>query len=164
MILLSCILIGLLMPFGRILAAMPFVGGITRLSGYAQSIDKGLGVFSNPTTLKQLAFVGGGLFFYKQLISKVPHYRLLFTSYFLSVCWLMVWNDFPVFAGRFAMYFSITEVVVIPCFLYLFNRRSQVLVMSILVLFAFVVLYLNSITFLTKEMGYYPYRIIVLNQ
>lgn len=163
-ILFLCMAIGLIMPLGRVLSTMPFVNDISRLSGYAKDINVALGVFSNPTTLKQLVFISGGLLFYDRLSRKIPHYRVLITSYLLSVCWLMIWNDFPIFSGRFAMYFSVTEIALIPCFLYLFNRYSKYVIISVFILFSFVVLYLNGITYLTKEAGYFPYKMIVLYQ
>lgn len=159
-IVVSSAIIGTIMPLGRIIAVLPFVGSISRVAGYAQDITGALGIWTNPTTLKQLVFVISSLLFYKKIKESIPYFRIIIVPYSLSVCWLMLWNDFPIIAGRLAMFFSITEVVLIPCFIYVFAKHSRPIAMAILIVLAFFILYLNGITFLTPEMGYYPYRTI----
>ena len=153
-----CMVIGTIMPLGRMMASLPMTASMSRIAGYAQDLSSALGIWTNPTTLKQLVFSIAGLLFYKRIERDIPWFRIIIVPYVMSVCWLMVWNDFPIIAGRIAMFYSITEVVLIPCFLYLFTPLSRPIVTSVLVILAFAILYLNGITFLTPQSGYFPYR------
>lgn len=155
-----CAIIGTFMPIGRIASTLPFIGSFSRVSGYIADLSSGLGVWTNPTTLKQLTFAIFGLLFYNQINGIYPNYRIIIVPYFMSVCWLMLWNDFPIIAGRLAMYFSITEVVLVPSLFYAFTKYSRSIVAMFFIILAFAILYLNGITHLTPEMGYYPYKTI----
>lgn len=157
---LICAIIGTFIPFGKLLSSLSFISNISRVAGYAQDINQALGVWSNPTTLKQLFFSIIGLFFYKKIKFYMPNYRIIITPYVMSVCWLMLWNDFPIIAGRLATYFSITEIILISSFIYIFKAMSKPIVLATLIVLAFAILYLNGITFLTPETGYYPYKTI----
>lgn len=155
-----CIVIGTVMPIGKLMASLPMTASISRLAGYAKDLSSSLGIWTNPTTLKQLVFSIAGLLFYKRIECEVPWFRIILVPYVISVCWLMLWNDFPIIAGRMAMFYSITEIFLVPCFLCIFTPLSRPIVLGILVLLAFAILYLNGITFLTPESGYFPYRTI----
>jgi hypothetical protein len=132
-----------LMPLGKLLSQLPVGGLLRRVTVYSWMIGQPEGVLSNPTLIKQLFIALVGLIWWNRLSEKVPHFRMLFIPVLLSLCWLLVWNDFSIVAGRVATFFSVTEVLVIPCFLALFTPRSRPVVALGIVAFAFAVLYLN---------------------
>lgn len=156
-----CTLIGFLFPLGRLLASLPLIGQLSRISGYAQDIDGALGILNNPNTLKQLVIVIIGIYYFDVLIKKVPYYRILLIGSLLSACWLMCWNDFPIVAGRFAMYFSLGEIILLPSYLLVLTKKSRMIGALLIIALAFMQLYLNHISHLTPESGYYPYRSIL---
>ena len=61
----------------------------------------------------------------------------------MSLCWLALWNDFPIISNRMATFFSITEVLLVPSFIYLVRRRSIPIVIGGIVFYAFLTLWLN---------------------
>ena len=148
-----------------LLNALPKIGILARLSNYSWMIGSSkLGILTNPTVLKQLFFVGISLFFYRQLDQKVPMFRVLLTPYILSVCWLMVWNDFAIMAGRMATFLSVTEVLDLPQSLLLVKRSSQPIVASVLISLAFMILYLNGNYYMSDVPGLLPYRFAPFEQ
>lgn len=161
---LGSLVIGYLAPFGNLLASAPFIGSVSRIAGYAQSLSEPLGILTNPTTLKQLFFTLAGLCFYNRLNERVPSFSVIFLPYMLSVCWLMVWNDFPIVAGRMATFLSVTEVVLLPSFLSLFEKMSKPIIMIIFIFLALTILYMNGNYYLTIVEGYLPYQTIFTEQ
>ncbi len=159
--LLLCLLMGFVYPLGKLLINLPGFISISRLSGYAEDIYGGLGIFSNPNTLKQIVIVLIGIKYYNFLIGKVPYYRTILLGSYISVCWLICWNDFPIVAGRFSMFFSLAEIILLPSFLMVLNKRSRLIGMLLILSLAFMQLYLNNIKYLTPESGYYPYKSII---
>lgn len=136
--------VAFVMPLGGLLSHLPGGGVQQRILVYSYMIDgPGAGILTNPTIVKQLFFVFVGLRYWDTLSEKAPYFKLLFVPLVISLCWLLVWNDFSIFAARIATFFSVTEVLVVPCFLYLFTPRSRPLATLAIVVFAFAVLYLN---------------------
>lgn len=155
----GCLVCSYVFSAGRLLNALPQVGVLSRLNNYSWMIGVSkLGVLTNPTVLKQLFFVGISLFFYSTLEQRVPKFRVLLTPYILSVCWLMVWNDFAIMAGRMATFLSVTEVLVMPLPLLLVKRSSRPVMATVLVSLAFAILYLNGNYYMTEVPGLLPYR------
>jgi len=140
----ASLVIAYVMPLGRFLSHLPFGGIVGRISVYSWMIDQSTGVLTNPTIAKQRLFVAVGVGYWNTLSEKAPHFRLLFIPLVMSLCWLLVWNDFSIIAARIATFFSITEVLVVPSFLYLFTPRSRPVAVVVIVLFAFATLCLNT--------------------
>ncbi len=118
-----CLAVAFVAPLGHLLTLLPGGGVMQRLLNYTWMVgsEESVGVLANPTILKQLFFV----------------------PLIVSLCWLLIWNDFPIVAGRIATFFSVTEVLVVPSFLYLFTPASRPVAALGIVAFAFTVLYLN---------------------
>ncbi len=153
------LVIAYVMPFGRLLSSLPAVGVLSRVANYTWMIGgQSLGVLTNPTVLKQLFFVSLSLMYYETLSTKIPHFKVLLVPYVMSVCWLMVWNDFPIVSGRMATFLSVTEVLIMPLPLALVNRRSRLLMGGLLVLLAGLILYMNGNYYLSDVPGLLPYR------
>ena len=160
-----CLVSSYVFSAGMLLNALPKIGILARLSNYSWMIGSSkLGILTNPTVLKQLFFVGISLFFYRQLDQKVPMFRVLLTPYILSVCWLMVWNDFAIMGGRMATFLTVTEVLIIPQSLLLVKRSSQPIVASVLISLAFMILYLNGNYYMSDVPGLLPYRFAPFEQ
>ena len=140
----ASLVVAYLIPLGRFLSNLPGGGLQQRITVYSWMLDQSTGILTNPTILKQLFIAFVGLWFWDVLSEKVPRFRLLFIPMLLSVCWLLVWNDFQIVAARIATFFSVTEVLVIPAFLALFTPRSRPVVTFGIVFFAFAVLYLHT--------------------
>lgn len=158
-IVLASLFVGIFFPLGHMLLNLPTHGALSRISNYSWMIGSSrLGVLSNPTTLKQLFFVLGSLIFYDKLMVKVPHFRVMLTPYILSVCWLMLWNDFAIVAGRMATFLSVTEVLIMPLPLLLVKKGSRPIVALTLIALAFTILYWNGNYYMANVPGLLPYR------
>lgn len=158
-IVIGCLVCSYVFSAGKLLMSLPTVGVWTRISNYSWMIGTSkLGVLTNPTVLKQLFFVAVSLLFYRQLSEKVRMFRVLLTPYILSVCWLMLWNDFAIVAGRMATFLSITEVLIIPLPILLFKKNIRPVVGCGLVMLAFAILYMNGNYYLSEVPGLLPYR------
>lgn len=138
-----CLTIGLVMPLGKLLSMTPLGGIGERIAVYTWMIGSSSGIFTNPTILKQLFIVILCFSYWETLNDKVPHFKILSFCLMMSLCWLLLWNDFPIISGRLGTFFSITEVMVIPSFLYIVTPRSRSLVFLIITLYAFLILWLN---------------------
>lgn len=158
-VVISSLIIAYIMPFGHLLTSLPAVGVLSRIANYNWMLEgKGLGVLTNPTVLKQLFFVSLSLTYYDTLKIKVPHFHLLLVPYIMSVCWLMLWNDFPIVSGRMATFLSVTEVLIMPIPIVLVNRRSKPLMGILLIILAFMILYMNGNYYLSDVPGLLPYH------
>ncbi len=139
-----CLVIGILFPFGKLLTMLPGGALFQRIKNYSWMVEQGApGILTNPTIIKQLFFSFICLKYWKTLDERVPYFRLLVTPLLVSVCWLVVWNDFAIIAGRIGTFFSITEVLVVPMLLYLVTPRSRPVMGLLLVLYALSTLSLN---------------------
>ncbi|MDE6460526.1 MAG: EpsG family protein [Paramuribaculum sp.] len=153
------LLISYVFSAGMLLNALPKVGIFSRVSNYSWMIGSSkLGVLTNPTVLKQLFFVVISLVYYDRIKEHCPNFRLLLVPYLLSVCWLMVWNDFAIVAARMATFLSVTEVIIIPTTLILFKKHSRQIAGTVLIALAFIILYWNGNYYLTDVPGLLPYR------
>lgn len=160
---LASLITAYVMPFGKLLMILPTSGILARISNYSWMIGDSSGVLTNPTILKQLFFVSLSIAYYKVLIHKIPYFKLMFVPYAISVCWLLVWNDFSIVAGRMATFFSITEVIVIPSMLVLVTPKSRPILVLLLILLAFMILYLNGSNYIGKVTGLLPYQFAPLH-
>ena len=143
----GCFAVGMVFPFGKMLSLLPTGGVFERVQAYSYMLEQqASGILNNPTTLKQLFIVVVCLCFWNTLKANTPHFKLLVVPMAMSVCWLMVWNDFPIVAARMATFFSVTEVLVYPMLLNLVSDRSKPIVAMVLILFAFSTLFLNLAT------------------
>lgn len=137
------LLVGIVMPLGQLLSHIP-VGGIgARIATYKWMIGSNASGIFNITFLKQFIFCAFSLLYWKKLNSKVPHFYIFFVCMAMSLCWLSLWNDFPIISNRIATFFSITEVLLVPSFIYLVKHRSIPIVIGIIVFYAFITLWLN---------------------
>ncbi len=133
--------VGLAYPLGALFRTIPIVDFLARAQSYADSgYDEALGVFTNPTVLKQLLICTTGLLFYNRLIDKVWGFRVFLVSYFIATCWLILWNDFAIMAGRVATFFSVTEGILLASYLFLIERRSRVIYVVFVIVFAWMML------------------------
>lgn len=137
------LLVGMVMPLGQLLSHIP-VGGIgARIATYAWMIGSNASGIFNITFIKQFIFCVFSLLYWEKLNSKVPHFNIFFVCMAMSLCWLALWNDFPIISNRMATFFSITEVLLVPSFIYLVRRRSIPIVIGGIVFYAFLTLWLN---------------------
>lgn len=119
------LLIGMCMPLGSFLKAMPYMEGLERIQNYSgwEEYNGAMGIFSNPTVLKQLIIVAVSLKYYHYLQERVYAFSTILVLYVFSVCWLIVWNDFGIVAARIATFFSIGEVLLVASFYHLFSSK-----------------------------------------
>jgi hypothetical protein len=138
--------VGLSMPLGQLITWIPN----EKLTIYANSAlaSKSIGVFNNPTVIKSLVFVIIGLVFYERMRKLLPHFCVLFHTYYISLLWMLLFNDFSIIAGRIATFFSITEIILVPSYMLLLKKDLfHILIMHIIiVIFAGLTLYLNIST------------------
>jgi len=115
------------------------------LNNYAQSQtnSRDLGMF-NITNIKSLFIFILLLIFYTKLENKVKYFNILFLFYALAVSWRFAFSDFAILSGRIATFFEIVEVILIPSFLLIL--RQKILGSFLIILYAFLILYLNVYT------------------
>ena len=140
--------IGCISPLGQLLKMLPYMEGLERMQNYSdwEGYNKTLGVFSNPTVIKELVISSICLYYYDTLDRKVYAFKELLIIYLFSLCWLVVWNDFGIIAARIATFFSIGEVILLASLFNLFDYRSKYLYVLIVGASAFLILYLNILT------------------
>lgn len=107
----------------------------------SEKYSSDLGLF-NITNIKTLFIFLMLTIFYKKLQSKVSFFHVMYVLYMVSLCWRFAFNDFAIIAGRVATFFEIVEVILIPGFILLFNKRFFGKV--IIVIYALLVLTLNT--------------------
>lgn len=148
-ILAVCLYIGLAMPLGSLLRQLPEVALLERVQVYSsdERYSGDLGIFNNPTLLKQLMISIIGLSFFKTLSKRCYGYNVFLTSYLIATCWLILWNDFAILSARIATFFSITEVLLLAMFTCLFEKKSRPIYLLWVILLTFAMLLLNT----TKE-------------
>jgi hypothetical protein len=153
-ILLIAITIGMYMPLGALLHWLPN----EKMMIYANSpyATKSLGIFTNITIIKSLFFTVTGLIYYNKMMKLLPHFRILFQTYFISLLLLLIFNDFFI-TGRIATFFSVTEVIIVPSYLLLFKQNgfNSLFLQLLIVLFAGLMLHLNIV-----NANIYPYVFI----
>lgn len=142
-----CLVVAFVCPFGKMLSLLPPFPLFDKIMIYMHSADynQTLGVFTNPVTLKLLAVVGVGLYFYEQLCSCSKHFRILFNMLFIGTCWMLVFNDFSIVAARVATLFTTSEVIIVPMFFWLLrdNFFHKLVYWCVLCCYAFATLFLN---------------------
>lgn len=137
------LLVGIFMPLGRLLSHIS-IGGIgARIATYTWMIGSNESGIFNITFFKQFIFCIFSLLYWQKLNSKVPHFNIFFVCMAMSLCWLSLWNDFPIISNRVATFFSITEVLIVPSYIYLVKRRSIPVAIGVIVFYAFLTLWLN---------------------
>jgi len=130
-ILFSSLLIGQFFPLGDLLFSIADINtdivALQKVAGYYidQEFNYALGVFKNPTLLKQLFFLLIALYFYDSLNKEIPYFKTIFNLYFLSVCWLALFNDFALIAGRLATVFSIVEPIIVTALIYVLKPKLK---------------------------------------
>ena len=141
-LILISLVIGVCMPLGQFLKSLPYMEGLDRIQNYSgwEGFNQTLGVFSNPTVLKQLIVSAVCLKYYDRLDKKVYAFRILVTIYVFSLCWLVIWNDFGIVAARIATFFSIGEVLLIASFYQLLSSKKTYAVIIGLASFIFLTL------------------------
>lgn len=140
-----CLLIGFVSPLGGWIRLLPQVEWLTRVQGYAEDsrYSSDLGILTNPTLLKQLMLSFVGLRFFSVLSQKVWGYNVFLTSYLIATCWLILWNDFAILSARVATFFSVTEVVLLGSYTYLFEKNSRWIYLLWVILLTLTMLCLN---------------------
>lgn len=136
------LIIGIFMPLGKFLKALPYMDGLERIQNYSEweGYNQTLGVFSNPTVLKQLIISILCFIFYDKLNKKVYAFDTIFSIYLFSLCWLIIWNDFGIIAARIATFFSIGEVLLVASFYHIFSSKRTYTIIIGLASFLFLTL------------------------
>lgn len=85
------------------------------IAGYLinESFVKGPG-FKNPVLIFQLLIIIYLIYHYEQFNNKIKYFDIIFCSYFISTCWMLVFNRFYAVSGRVSTVFSTVEIVLIP--------------------------------------------------
>jgi len=93
------------------------------------------------TNLKNSAVLFVIIIFWKRLERVVPYFTTLVIFYLFAVGIRIAFWDLGVLAARTSTFFGIVEVILIPYFIFIF--RNKVFVTFIIILYAFLTLYLN---------------------
>jgi len=135
-----------------IMAVLPNMGVITKkLNDY--SVDGVVNTTSlfDITNVKNLTVFFFLIFLWEKLVYKVPYYKTLMLFLSFGVFWRLAFSDFGAIGGRIATFYSIVEVILIPCVLLAFKEK---LIPTIIILsYASLILYLNLFV-RTGRVGY----------
>lgn len=119
-------------------------GGIltTKFHNYTENGDylNAVSLF-DITNVKNSAILFVIIFFWKKLENVVPYFSTLVLFYLLAVAVRIAFWDLGVLAARTSTFFAIVEVIIIPYFIFIF--RNKVVITLLIILYAFLVLYLN---------------------
>lgn len=107
------------------------------------------------TNIKNSAIFFVIILFWKRLEKVVPYFTTLVLFYLLAVGIRITFWDLGVLAARTSTFFAIVEVILIPYFIFIF--RNKVFVTLLIILYAFLILYLNLFV---KE-GRNPYALSI---
>jgi hypothetical protein len=97
-----------------------------------------LGVFTNPTTVKQLVLCLVLINYSNVLIGKSKYFTPMFYMYFVSTTWLLLFNDFAIIAGRLASNLSVVEPVLVADLLLINKKNNHILILVVLIIYAFI--------------------------
>lgn len=95
------------------------------------------------------------IFYWNKIESKVKYFKIMMVFYTVGVSWRILFSDFGIIAGRVSTFFSIVEVILIPCLLLAF--KNKIIPIIVIILYAFITLYLN----LYVKDGRFPYYLSV---
>lgn len=134
-------------PLGAFFKTLPNYTFLERVQYYNESEYGGAnGLFNNVVIIKELMIVLVCLF-YRNLLGKIPYFKVSFNLYLFSLIWLILWNDFSIVAARIATFFSITEVLLMAMIPFIANEGlSRKLLTGIIVLIAGVIMMMNIYT------------------
>jgi len=152
------VLIALVYPFGNIIRMIPEFDILYKIQGYANNEhSEALGLL-NPNIIKQGIITLICISCYSRLKEEYTDFNILFICYFISTCWLMVFNDFGIIAGRIATIFSITEVIIIPQLMLSFLKKN---IWAGSILFIIIIMYSVSFYFIDLHTRDYfkPYKV-----
>lgn len=148
-LLLACLVIGLIYPFGQILKKIVGLEGIDmgRINDYVAYGDEKygnqLGIFSNINTVKYL-MICSLLFLFNKKLSRVnKYYSVILYSYVIGVCWLLLFNDFSIIGARLSNILTSVEPILISYICLLFAPNSKWCYTTLVILFALIILMYN---------------------
>ncbi len=102
--------------------------------------NKPLGLL-NPTTIKQCIWFFIFLYYRDKLKAELGS-DLFFKMYFLSVCTLLVFADFSVFAARFGSFFAISEFFLLAAIVVI-SKKNKYFLFSMVIIYCFFMAALN---------------------
>ncbi len=137
------VFIGALGVSNLLIGSLPGLGFVTEklvnysnTSKYADSVS-----LFDITNLKNLAFFFILIFLWRKLEIKVKYFDTMMLFLAVATFWRTAFSDFGIFAARIATFFSIVEVILLPCIILGFKQKR--VVMTILIFYGFVTLILN---------------------
>lgn len=85
------------------------------ISGYLvhEAFVKGPGL-KNPVLIFQVLLIIYFLYYYESFKKKSKYFDILFCSYFISTCWMLIFNNFYSVSGRVSTVFATVEIILIP--------------------------------------------------
>lgn len=142
---------------GMFVSLLPRIGPITSdIHGYYDSQHAyELGIL-DITNIKNLAIMAVVLVYWGKMEDRLPYFDVLVTMMSLATVWRLTFSDFAVFAGRGATFFAIAEVLLLTGFVSVFEHKTVVRI--VLIIFAFLMLYLNLTV---EEVHFLPYETAV---
>jgi hypothetical protein len=82
---------------------------------------------SNPMIYYQCAILLIFTFYEKKLSNFTPHYYTLRNAYFYSTLLLIILCQYAIIAGRTSTIFATYEMMMVPMFIMLFNKRNRLI-------------------------------------
>lgn len=99
------------------------------------------------------------LIFYSKLVNKDSRNRILINIFNFGLCVFIIFQQLPVFAGRFAFYFLLFLILLLPEYIRIFKQKSFLLITlySVFVFLFFIRIWYSDLLFKTGKMSVNPY-------
>lgn len=147
-VLILCLIIGHLFPFGSIIKSLSDIESYsTRLAAYVMYGDSGyaskLGVFTNINTVKSLILCFFFLIVYNRFSRKFIYFKPMFLSYTIGLCWLICFNDFAIIGARMSNILMCGEPILLALPFSIFKRSSRIVYAFAIIVFSCLIFYYN---------------------
>ena len=83
-----------------------------------------LGIFTNPATVKYIIISIFAILYYDELNKISKYFKPAFILYIFGTAWIIVFNDFSIFAARIASILTIGELILLPMFILLVKQEN----------------------------------------
>ena len=98
---------------------------------------------SNPMVYYQTIILLIFTFLEEKLKNVSAHYYTLRNGYFYSTCWLITLSSYAILSGRGSTILATYEILIIPMFSYVFNKRNRIVGYFTIGIFALFWFYMN---------------------
>lgn len=147
-IVVACFVVGAFSPLGVLIkkfASAVEIGG--RMADYVAYGDSGfagnLGLWTNINTVKSLMIFVFCSVYSEKLSKRYKAFDMIYYSYFVGLCWLVVFSDFAIIGARISNLLFSGEPILLTMLFSLFTRRTRIIYLATIICIALMVFRYN---------------------